>query len=81
MQIGQPGLRQLFAQLGLPSSETAIAAFIARHRPDAIGCALPDAPVWTAAQSDFLREAIAADAEWALPAEWLAEALCHPVAP
>ena len=80
MQIGHPGIDALFAQLGLPSSEGAIAAFILRHRPDALGCALPDAPVWTASQAAFLREAIAADAEWALQAEWLEEALCHPPA-
>jgi len=76
MHIGHPGLRDLFDQLGLPSTEDAIESFIARHRPDALGCALPEAPVWTAAQAAFLCEAIAADADWALPAEWLAQALC-----
>lgn len=78
MNIGHPGLRDLFDQLGLPSGADAIESFIAHHRPQALGCALPEAPVWTPAQADFLREAIAADADWALPAEWLADALCGP---
>lgn len=80
MHAGHHRLQELFDQLGLPSAPDAIDAFITRHRPSAQGCALPDAPVWTAAQAAFLREAIAADADWALPAEWLAQALCQPLA-
>lgn len=67
----------LFAQLGLPSSPAEIEAFIAAHRPSSLGCALHEAPVWSPAQAGFLREAIEADADWALPAEWLFQALCH----
>lgn len=78
MHAGHHRLQELFDQLGLPSAPEAIDAFISRHRPSALGCALPDAPVWTPAQAAFLREAIAADADWALPAEWLAQALCQP---
>jgi Protein of unknown function (DUF2789) len=78
MHAGHHRLQELFDQLGLPSSPEAIDAFITRHRPNALGCALPEAPVWTPAQATFLREAIAADADWALPAEWLAQALCQP---
>ncbi|MCE4554355.1 DUF2789 family protein [Roseateles cellulosilyticus] len=76
MHPGQHRLRELFDQLGLPSEPEAIDAFITRHRPAAQGCALPDAPVWTPAQAAFLRESIAADDDWALPAEWLEQALC-----
>ncbi|MBP6900049.1 MAG: DUF2789 domain-containing protein [Burkholderiaceae bacterium] len=72
-------LAELFDQLGLASTPEAIDAFIAQHRPAAQGCALPEAPVWTPAQASFLREAIAADADWALPAEWLSDALCRPL--
>lgn len=72
-------LSELFDQLGLASSPEAIDAFIAQHRPASLGCALHEAPVWTPAQATFLREAIAADADWALPAEWLSDALCRPV--
>lgn len=78
MHAGHHRLQELFDQLGLPSTPEAIDAFITRHRPSALGCALPEAPVWTPAQATFLREAIAADADWALPAEWLAQALCQP---
>ncbi|MFG6442066.1 DUF2789 family protein [Roseateles sp. LKC17W] len=78
MHAGHHRLQELFDQLGLPSAPQAIDDFINRHRPEALGRALPDAPVWTPAQATFLREAIAADADWALPAEWLALALCQP---
>lgn len=79
MQAGHHRLAELFDQLGLPSEPAAIDAFIDRHRPASLGCALADAPIWTPAQAAFLREAIAADADWALPAEWLAQALCQPL--
>ncbi|WP_343622845.1 DUF2789 family protein [Roseateles puraquae] len=79
MQPGHHRLQELFEQLGLPSAPEAIDAFITRHRPTSLGCALPDAPVWTPTQASFLREAIAADADWALPAEWLGQALCQPL--
>jgi len=79
MQPGHHRLQELFEQLGLPSAPEAIDAFITRHRPTSLGCALPDAPVWTPAQASFLREAIAVDADWALPAEWLGQALCQPL--
>ena len=80
MQTGHHRLQDLFDQLGLPSTPDAIDDFITRHRPASLGCALPEAPAWTPAQAAFLREAIAADADWALPAEWLAQALCQPLA-
>ena len=77
MDSGHHGIQELFRQLGLPAEPAQIDAFIARHRPDSLGCALHAAPVWTAAQAAFLQEAIAADADWALPAEWLADAMCR----
>lgn len=70
-------LSELFKQLGLPSSPEAIEAWIAAHRCDAQGCALPDAPVWTPSQAAFLRQAIADDADWAEPADQLCERLCR----
>lgn len=78
MHAGHHRLQELFDQLGLASGPDAIDDFITRHRPASMGCALPEAPVWTPSQAAFLREAIAADADWALPAEWLAQALCAP---
>ncbi len=79
MNPAHHGVPELFLQLGLPATPAAIDAFIREHRPAALGCVLPEAPVWTPAQAAFLREAIAADADWALPAEWLTQALCAPL--
>ena len=55
----------LFRQLGLADRPAEIAAFLARHRPLPAGTALADAPFWSAAQSRFLREGIADNADWA----------------
>lgn len=78
MQRGHHSITELFDQLGLPSTPSAIEEFIASHRPDSLGHALPDAPPWTETQAAFLREAIAADADWSQSAEWLSLALCQP---
>lgn len=55
----------LFRQLGLADQPAEIAAFLARHRPLSTNTALADAPCWSAAQSRFLREGIADNADWA----------------
>lgn len=55
----------LFDQLGLPSDGAAIEGFIEAHSPLASDIDLADAPFWTPAQSAFLREEIAEDADWA----------------
>ncbi len=57
-------LSELFRQLGLASDAQSIAGFIARHRPLTSAIALPDAPFWKPAQQAFLRQQIAADADW-----------------
>ena len=54
----------LFDQLGLPSSEEEIQAFVASHRPLPENVKLTDAPFWTPAQSQFLREEYIEDADW-----------------
>lgn len=77
MDSGHHTIADLFDQLGLDSTPLGIEAFIAQHRPNSLGCDLPEAPAWTPAQAAFLREAIAADADWALPAECLQQALCQ----
>lgn len=46
----------LFDQLGLTSTPVGIAEFINQHRPLADELQLSDAPFWTAAQAQFLRE-------------------------
>ena len=70
-------LSELFDQLGLPSDVASIDAFIGTHQPAARGCVLHEVPIWTPTQAAFLREAIAADADWAIPAESLTQRLCH----
>ncbi len=64
----------LFAQLGHPSDDAAIAQFIENHTlPD--GVALYEAPFWNASQACFLRESIQQDADWAEVADALSAVL------
>lgn len=64
-------MSHLFAQLGQPNDEAAIARFIESHRPLAETVQLHEAPFWTASQSGFLREALLQDADWAEVADEL----------
>ena len=66
MELSIHRFSDLFAQLGLPSDEPAIQAFIARHAPLAGGTRLQDAPFWHAANSRMLQEMTADDADWAV---------------
>lgn len=70
-------LVDLFKQLGLPHEPAQIRVFIESNRQQCLGCAVQDAPVWSASQAAFLREAIAEDADWAIAAESLADLLCR----
>ncbi len=64
MELPNPDLPGLFAQLGLDNDENSIDAFVARHRlPDEVK--LIDAEFWTPQQAAFLKEELCADAEWA----------------
>lgn len=65
MEPSAHSLRNLFEQLGLPSAPADIERFAAAHRPLADAVALADAPFWSKAQAQFLREEIAEDADWA----------------
>lgn len=58
-------LPSLFKQLGLPSDQTAIDAFVAEHAPLPPTCPLSSAPFWNSAQAALLREEILEDADWA----------------
>lgn len=60
-----PTMPDLFQQLGLPSEESDIRKFISEHRPLPPNTRLADASFWTEAQSRFLRDELAEDAEWA----------------
>lgn len=54
----------LFAQLGLPSNDAAIEAFIQKNRlPPEVP--LEKAAFWNVGQAQFIREAISQDADWA----------------
>ncbi|MGG5285322.1 DUF2789 domain-containing protein [Pseudomonas viridiflava] len=64
MELPNPDLPSLFAQLGLDNDENSIDAFVAQHRlPDEVK--LIDAEFWTPQQAAFLKEELRADAEWA----------------
>lgn len=58
-------MTNLFQQLGLPSGPEAIDEFVARHGPLPSGVPLSEAPFWSAAQANFLKEQIVGDADWA----------------
>ncbi len=55
---------ELFAQLGLPCDEASIRAFIAEHSPLPGAVRLEEAPFWSPAQSQLLREERLDDADW-----------------
>lgn len=57
-------MTSLFAQLGLSTSPESMERFLATHSLDQ-NQNLAEAPCWTPAQAQFLREAIAEDADWA----------------
>ncbi|MCW4151764.1 DUF2789 domain-containing protein [Halomonas sp. 18H] len=56
---------ELFDQLGLASDPEYIKRFIDHHAPIPGDTALPDAACWNEGQSELLREALEADADWA----------------
>lgn len=71
MDTSHHDLSNLFRQLGLPGEPQAIETFLATHRLNA-GTALAEAPFWSHAQAEFLREALADDSDWAEAADELA---------
>lgn len=72
-------MNNLFAQLGEPCDESAIARFFETHGPLPSGMLLHEAGFWNSAQAGFLREAISDDADWAEVADRL-NARLHAVA-
>lgn len=71
MEKPQHSLSNLFAQLGQPSDEVAIAQFIEINRPLANGQVLHEAAFWSASQAIFLKEALQEDADWSAVADEL----------
>ena len=58
-------LETLFEQLGLLSDQASIEAFIEKHAL-AEDVKLADAPFWSAAQAQFLKEKLPVDDNWAI---------------
>ena len=70
----RPRMTNLFEQLGLDSSEAAIAKFIETHQLDA-NTLIADADYWSDGQRQFLMEKIKSDGEWAIIVDQLNESL------
>lgn len=69
---------ELFAQLGLPTDDAGIEAFLREHSPLAEDITLSNAPFWSPAQAAFLREEWRDDADWAPVVDQLNLALRAP---
>jgi len=65
METTNHEFHELFDQLGLPSSEQDIRAFIDSHRPLAGDVKITEAPFWSPAQAGLLKELLLQDADWA----------------
>lgn len=76
MDTSRHSLQALFAQLGLANSDTAIEAFLLNNRLHA-EVPLEQAAFWNAGQAQFIREAIAEDADWAEIVDQLDAQLRH----
>lgn len=74
MLNAEPRMTNLFEQLGLDSSEAAIAKFIEDHQL-AADVFLTDADFWTDGQRQFLKEKLSSDGSWALIVDQLNESL------
>jgi len=57
-------MSDLFAQLGLPDSDSEIDEFIHLHRPMADNLSLEAASFWNNGQSQFIHEALDDDSDW-----------------
>ncbi|HFB65182.1 MAG TPA: DUF2789 domain-containing protein [Aeromonadales bacterium] len=64
MKAEYHSLNDLFLQLGLGNTDKDIDNFISSHSPLPESVALADAPFWTPAQAEFIREAIEEDSDW-----------------
>lgn len=75
MDASHHPFHELFEQLGLPSSEADIRAFILRHRPLAADVSITEAAFWTPAQAGLLQQLLIQDADWAEVVDQLNAAL------
>jgi hypothetical protein len=74
MDTTESRMTTLFEQLGLESSNEAIATFILDHQLPA-DVKVTEATYWSAAQRQFLGEQLKEDADWAIVVDELNEAL------
>ncbi|TCM69212.1 uncharacterized protein DUF2789 [Acinetobacter calcoaceticus] len=74
MNAVRPRMTNLFEQLGLDSSEAAIAQFIESHQLSA-ETFLTEAAFWSESQRQFLQEKISSDGEWSTIVDQLNESL------
>ncbi|MDE1464434.1 DUF2789 domain-containing protein [Spartinivicinus poritis] len=76
MDTSQHNLCTLFQQLGLSASSEEIDKFLAVHslKP---GAQLSEADFWNESQAEFLRAAVAEDADWAEVVDELDARLRH----
>jgi hypothetical protein len=63
MLTSSVAMPQLFAQLGLASSDFAIARFIKQHHLTE-DIPLQDASFWTPTQQQFIKESLREDSDW-----------------
>ena len=63
MDTAKHDINTLFAQLGLPNSESQIDEFIASHKLEDTTL-LQNAPFWDEAQQHFLAESLKQDGDW-----------------
>lgn len=70
----RPRMTNLFEQLGLDSSDEAIAQFIATHQLPA-ETKITEASYWTESQHQLLAEKLKSDGSWAIVVDQLNESL------
>ncbi|MDR7069784.1 hypothetical protein J2X02_002635 [Pseudoxanthomonas japonensis] len=75
MELSVHPFSALFAQLGLPNDDDSIRQFIATHSPLPDDVRLEEAPFWSPAQAQLLREERLDDADWAMVVDRLNVAL------
>ncbi len=71
-------LKELFKQLGLPSSCKSIDEFIAKHAPLNQSTILEEAEFWNQNQRNFLHDELLNDADWAEAIDLLNSLLRQP---
>jgi hypothetical protein len=65
MDTNKHTLSILFQQLGLAADDASVERFVRKHSPLSPKIALADADFWSLSQSQFLREGLEDDSDWA----------------